>query len=137
MCANVSWDEVPGDCQIMQWKLDLLEWDGIPSYDFADDGNKTSHFVVVNRSWRKICGLTTTKYYQFQLSTTVNPHNTSLKFGSYTYFFGNSSECIGCRIHMHSAVYVLAIMYCMLSDNFPIVYANINYGKILDCIGVI
>ena len=105
MCVNVSWNEVPGDCHIMQWKLDMLEWDGIPSYDFADDGNKTNNFIVVNRSWRKICGLTKTKYYQFQLSTTVKPHNTSLKFGSYTYFFGNkSSECIG-RTHAFYCIY--------------------------------
>ena len=108
MCVNVSWNEVPGDCQIMQWKLDMLEWDGIPSYDFADDGNKTNRFVVVNTSWRKICGLTTTKYYQFQLSTTVKPHNTSLKFGSHTYFFGNSSELYSCIV---SCTCVLLYMY--------------------------
>lgn len=114
MCANVTWNEVPGDCQILQWRLALLEWDGIPSYDFADDDNKTNHCEVVNGSWAIVCGLTTTKYYQFQLSTTVQTHNTSLKFGSHTYFFGNSSEFIGCT---HTYILVVVSIACW-SDTF-------------------
>ena len=109
MCANVTWNEVPGDCEILQWRLALLEWDGIPSYDFADDGNQTNYYEVVSRSWVIVCGLTTTKYYQFQLSTTVQTYNTSLKFGSHTHFFGNSSEFIGCT-HIHTSF----CQYCML-----------------------
>lgn len=125
MCANISWIEVPGDCQIHPWMLAVLEWDDVPSYDFADDDNRIksldyvgngswadvvngSWAYVVNGSWAVVCGLTRDKYYQFQLSTKVQPGNTSLKFGSHTYFFGKSSEFIAvqtvlCHAHNHSS----------------------------------
>lgn len=97
MCANETWNEVPSDdCQTMPWRLTLLQWDRPPRHDFANDCKLTNSYEVVNGSWSKVCGLTTDKYYQFQLSTLLKPQNSSLKFGSHTYFFGNSSKFIKC-----------------------------------------
>lgn len=102
ICVNVTWNEVPSDdCETMPWRLTLLQWDRPPRYDFANDCNITNSSEVVNGSWSKICGLTTDKYYQFQLSTLLKPQNLSLKFGSHTYFFGKSSKFIEC-ICMHT-----------------------------------
>ena len=122
MCAMISWTEAPGDCDIHPWMLAVLEWDRIPEHDFADEDHQSCRFgplsvraecplikyvKMVNRSWDIVCNLTTTKYYQFQLSTKVQPCNTSLKFGSHTYFFGKSSEFIA---SVHSCVLYMCII---------------------------
>lgn len=114
MCANVSWIEAPGDCQTQPWTLAVLEWDDVPSYDFADDDSRIKSLDNMvngsNGSWGVVCGLTKTKYYQFQLSTKLQPDNTSLKFGSHTYFFGKSSEFIA----VHSVLCPMYVaMYCL------------------------